>query len=81
MNDDLWESNASAYVSGDRNNYVTFISGTFASNKNIKDAQIAAYQVLTELRFTRAYYKWYEWDRGVYYTLKAIKDSELIVLK
>ena len=59
---------------------ITFTGGIFASNKNIQDFQSTISSTLSDFRFKRANYKWYEYDdEYTYYTISSPKDSEIKV--
>lgn len=74
----LWEENIE--VSGSSNyRYIHYTGAIFASNKNKQTFQDEIQSTLKSFRFSRAYYKWFEYDeKGVYYTFFEGKDSDLL---
>jgi len=76
---ELWENNIEASVAGSGNKTIVFTAGMFANNKNIKDAHTSLQEALELFRFTRANYKWYEYDTEyTYYEIDSFPDSKVI---
>lgn len=77
----MWEANIDATVSGTNNATLTFIGGSFASNKNVLDVHTKIVDMLKELRFKRVNYKWIPSDETyTYWDIESAKDSELITV-
>lgn len=75
----LWEENIEVTSSGEGNKYVNYTGAIFANNKNKKIFQEEIHSTLMSLRFSRSYYKWFEYDnKAVYYTIFEGNDSDLI---
>jgi hypothetical protein len=73
----LWEHDIECKVVGNRNTEIVFVGGLFASNKNIKEYYTTLYDVLNQLRFKRADFKWYSMDTEyTYYKIDSPQDSE-----
>lgn len=73
----FWENDIRVKTQGSRNETIVFTGGTFAANKNIKDVHSQLREAMSEMRFKRANYKWYEGDdEYTYYTLDTKKDGE-----
>lgn len=76
----LWEHDLSAKTVGADFRTIEFAGGAFAANRNIKEFQTNISDVLHQLRFKQARYKWYkEDDKFTYFDIKSHKDTELIV--
>ena len=74
----LWEENIKVEVSGKGNTTITFIGGTFANNKNIKETQEALNDTFEMFRFKQVRYKWYKYDDEYqYYTVRSLGDKDL----
>jgi hypothetical protein len=74
----LWEQNIYVQVSGNKNQIIEFIGGVFASNKNISDTETALEEMLKELRFDEARYRWYRSaSEYTHYDLKSLSDSDV----
>jgi hypothetical protein len=75
----LWADNIIASTKGSGSSTLDFIGATFANNKNKQDTQKTLSEILTQLRFKRVNYKWYEYDDNyTYYTMDTRKDDELV---
>ncbi len=73
----LWEHDIECKVVGKRSAEIVFVGAIFASNKNIKEYYTTLYDVLNQLRFKRADFKWYSMDdEYTYYTIDSPQDSE-----
>ncbi|NBW12144.1 MAG: hypothetical protein EBR82_29350 [Caulobacteraceae bacterium] len=73
----LWEHDIECEVVGKRSAEIVFVGAIFASNKNIKEYYTTLYDVLNQLRFKRADFKWYSMDdKYTYYTIDSPQDSE-----
>lgn len=73
----LWEHDIECKVIGKRSSEIVFVGAIFASNKNIKEYYTTLYDVLNQLRFKRADFKWYSMDdEYTYYTIDSPQDSE-----
>lgn len=71
----LWEEDIDVVGSGKT---ITFIGGTFASNKNIKDFHEQLSEALSQYRFKQVRYKWYKGDdEYTYYTLHSLDDEDI----
>jgi hypothetical protein len=76
----LWEHDVDVAVFGSSNSTIEFTGGVFAANKNIKDAQTAIQDMLKQLRFDKANYKWYSGaDQYEYYDIESSKDNEIAI--
>ncbi len=75
----LWENDVEASVFGTGNSTIEFVGGVFASNKNIKEFYSKIADMLKELRFDRANFKWYSYDNGSYYEIESLKDGEFLI--
>ena len=74
----LWEHDVNVSVFGTGDSTIEFSGAVFAANKNIKDAQQVIRDMLKNLRFDRANYKWFDGaDEYSYYTIESLKDSEI----
>lgn len=75
VDEKLWSENIDVSKYGTS---ITFTGGIFASNRNIEDFQSTIRRTLSDFRFKRANYKWYEYDdEYTYYTIYSPKDSEI----
>lgn len=75
----LWEENIEVTSIGTGNKYINYTGAIFANNKNKKIFQEEIHSTLMYLRFSRSYYKWFEYDdKAVYYTIFEGNDSDLI---
>ncbi len=82
VNKALWIENAEAYVFGDSNTTIEFVSGLFASNKAIAQMHGSSEETLKALRFKRARYKWVKSaTEGTYYDIVSLPDSQLVEIK
>lgn len=76
VGDKLWSENIEVSKYGTS---ITFTGSVFAANRNIEDFQTTIYSMLSDLRFKRANYKWYEGaSKYTYYSISSPKDSEII---
>jgi hypothetical protein len=50
----------------------------FAANRNIKDVHNEIRDMLIQLRFVRANYKWTDYSEYTYFTLESPNDGELV---
>ena len=76
----LWEHDVDVTISGSGNSIIEFSGGVFAANKNIKDAQTAIQDMLKQLRFDKANYRWYSGaDEYDYYSIESKKDNEISI--
>lgn len=75
----LWADNIEASTKGSGSSTLEFIGATFANNKNKQDTQKTLSEILTQLRFKRVNYKWYQYDdEYTYYTMSTPEDGELV---
>lgn len=73
----FWESDIDVFSSGSRHQYITFVGGLFAANRNIKDFHERMNEVLNDFRFKQARYKWYDGaDEYTYYTIYEGSDND-----
>lgn len=72
----LWEQDIEVYTTN--NGTILNLTGsTFATNKNIKDTQVAINEIITLLRFKQVQYRWYKGqDEFTYYNIESVKDTE-----
>lgn len=76
----LWEHDVDVTIGGAGNNTIEFSGAVFAANKNIKDAQTAIQDMLKQLRFDNANYKWYNGaDEYNQYKIESSKDNEITI--
>jgi len=81
LNKKLWSENISVITKGVGHTTLEFTGGIFASNKNKQDFQETLYDILSQLKFKRVNYKWYEYDdEYTYYSMKTEQDGELVEL-
>jgi hypothetical protein len=74
----LWENNIYVDVQGSSNKTISFTSGYFANNGNIKSTQEELHEMLIKLRFTRSIYKWMKYaDEYTSYTIESLDDGQL----
>lgn len=79
LKEKLWENNVDVKIGGSKNTVLSLTAGYFASNKNIKTTQETLHEMLANLRFKQANYRWYKGeDEYTYYTIESAKDSEVI---
>ena len=79
MSTTLWEHNIEVKCFGKGNTTLDFIGGTYASNKNIKDTQIALSDVTKMYRFKRTQFRWIpSEEKYTYYEIDSPNDSELV---
>lgn len=72
----LWEADGKARTIGADFRTVEFISASFAANRNIKSTHGTMYQVLVQMRFTRAQYRWFDGaPEYTYYELSPPADG------
>lgn len=75
----LWAVDGDMQVSGAGNRTATFISGEYASNRNIIKSLQSGGELLYDLRFTQVRFKWYkEADEWTYFNIKVPADSEVV---
>ncbi len=71
----LWENNIKVSI---QNKTLTLTGGTFASNKNKKDAFDVMHPIIKRYRFKRINFKWYEYDdEYTYWTIDSQSDNEI----
>lgn len=74
---ELWRNDVDVKVSGTANGTIEFVGYHFSLNANIEDTHKELREMLTQLRFDRANYKFSEYGKYTYYTLSSKKDSEI----
>jgi hypothetical protein len=75
----LWSVDGDMQVSGAGNRTATFISGEYASNRNIIKSLQSGGELLYDLRFTQVRFKWYaQADEFTYFNIKVPADSEVV---
>lgn len=74
---ELWRHDVEVKVFGTANGTIEFVGYHFSLNANIEDTHKELKDMLTQLRFDRANYKFSEYGEYTYYTLKSKKDSEI----
>lgn len=73
----MWEQNIDVEAYGSNKN-VIFTGGIFASNKNISDFQSTISESLRDLRFNRAYFRWFNGAEDLtYYEISSQSDSDI----
>ena len=73
----LWEENIYVSVSGKQKNILTFVGGTYASNKNIKETMDLLRKSFSKYRFKRIIFKWYDGQTDyTYYDLSPVPDTD-----
>lgn len=76
---ELWNDNIEVSTKGSGSTTLEFIGATFANNKNKQDTQEMLSEILTQLRFKKVNYKWYQYDdEYTYYTMSTPDDGELV---
>lgn len=76
----LWEHDITAKTFGSGYRTIQFVGGIFAANRNIADFQEKISNILQQLRFNEARYKWFkEEDEYTYYDIKSPGDRKLII--
>ena len=75
----MWEHDIDVIASGSEYNYLNFIGGIFAANKNIKDFQEQLKDVPAMFRFSQTRYRWYKGeDEYTYYSTYEGTDTDLV---
>ena len=75
----LWEHDVEVRAIGPKATTVDFVAGAFAANRNIKEFHTNVHQVLKELRFKRAQYRWFKGaDEYTYYKIDSPNDNEIV---
>ena len=77
---ELWEHHMKAKTFGSGYRTIEFIGSAFAANRNIQDWQSGVQDVLRELRFRQARYKWYDGaSEYTYYDFESPDDDEIVI--
>jgi len=77
----LWISDITAHTLGTRYSTIEFVASDFALHENIAKAHGAILGVLTQLRFKRGEYKWYEdQEEFSYYKIDSPLDGEVAIV-
>lgn len=75
----LWESNVEVETLGASHKTIQFTGGILANNANKADMHATVNEMLITLRFTKANYKWFEYDdRFTYYPIESVPDADVI---
>jgi hypothetical protein len=75
----LWEHDVLVKISGERNSIITFTSGEFVTNKNIKDFHETLLETMALLRFKMVRYRWYKGGESTIFELETPDDDQLII--
>ena len=71
----LWEQNITVTHTG---RTISFTGYVYANNKNIKESYEAIAELLSKLRFSKANFRWSEYDGYTYYTIPSPADAAVI---
>lgn len=74
LKDKMWVEDISVKYT---NKTITLTGRVYAANKNIQSSYEAINNRLSQLRFTKISFKWYEYDNGSYYTIESKSDGSI----
>lgn len=73
----LWENDIEVHASGTGNTVINLVGYHFASNSGISSTHSTLSDMLRQLRFKRANYKFSEYGEYSYYDIPSLKDSDI----
>jgi len=79
LSKNFWEFDIDVKTSGTAHSTIELVGGTFAANRNIGEMHAQLKEMMYLLRFDRANYKWYTYDRDyTYFDFDSPLDTEVI---